>query len=216
MLSLKSLHNLHLAWARTLRGENADYRNLQRIEIDSFGWAEEDNLKHLQKEFNDNTFSPNQATKIYIPKPSGLLRPITILRIQDTIIYQAIANVIAERAIKYLEKYYYLTTFSNILNSTPNYTYFYQPWKNGRRKLDLARKQSFTIGNVWVGELDLTSFYDVIDHVLLYELLNKFYDDEETLRLLLSCLSQWTVHPLVLNMDMEYRKDLYLHPLLQS
>ena len=194
MAGCKSLNNIRLAWIRTLSGENTDYRNLQRIEIDSFGWAEDDNLIHLQKEFSDNTFSPSMATKIYIPKPSGLLRPITVLRITDTIIYQAMANVIAEKARRRLSKYYYKNVFSNVLTS-PGYQYFYQQWKYGRRKLNSARKQAFNQGLKWIGELDLASFYDVIDHELLKSVIHEFYSDDEVLQVLFWCLSEWTAHP---------------------
>lgn len=195
MADFKSIGNLKLAWIRTLSGENADYRNLQGIEIDSFGWAEDDNLLHLKKELSENSYNPSQATKIYIPKPSGLLRPITVLRIRDTIVYQAIANVIAEKARKYLSKYYFQSVFSNILISTRGYPFFYRQWRFGRNKLDDARKRAFSQGYEWIGELDLASFYDVIDHDLLKQILTKFCSDEECLQLLFSCLSEWTVHP---------------------
>lgn len=195
MADFDSLRNIRLAWIRTLSGENADYRTLQRIELDSFGWAEEDNLLQLQKELNENAFSPSHTTKLYVPKPSGLLRPITLLRIRDTIIYQAIANVIAQKARKRLSRYYFTTVFSNILTSTLGYPYFYYQWRSGRRKLDSARKQAFRQGYVWVGELDLASFYDVIDHDLLRGILTEFYNDSGVLQLLFLCLSEWTVHP---------------------
>ena len=38
MVNYGSFSNLKLAWVRTLSGENADYRDLQRLELDSFGW----------------------------------------------------------------------------------------------------------------------------------------------------------------------------------
>ncbi|MGA8849253.1 MAG: reverse transcriptase domain-containing protein [Dehalococcoidia bacterium] len=194
MAGCKSLNNIRLAWIRTLSGENTDYRNLQRIEIESFGWAEDDNLIHLQREFSGNTFSPSKATKIYIPKPSGALRPITVLRIRDTIIYQAMANVIAEKARRRLSKYYSKSVFSNLLTST-GYPYFYRQWKYGRNKLDSARKQAFNQGLKWIGELDLASFYDVIDHELLKSAISEFYNDDEVLQVLFWCLSEWTAHP---------------------
>src|SRR4030042_3394858 len=194
MASLTSFNNIKLAWIRTLAGENTDYRILQRIEIDSFGWAEEDNLLHLQKELQDNTFSPIQATKIYLPKPSGLLRPISIIRIKDAIVYQAIVNIIAESARRRLSQYYFITTFSNILTSK-GYLYFYREWKSGRRRLDSARKQAFSQGYSWLGELDLASFYDVIDHSLLRSALEEFYKNEDVLQRLFLCLSEWTIHP---------------------
>lgn len=194
MSNLKSFNNIKLAWIRTLSGENADYRNLQRIEIDSFGWAEDDNLLQLQKELTESAFSPSPTTKIYLPKPSGLLRPITLLRVRDTIVYQAIANVLAEKARRRLSRYYFDMVFSNILTSA-GYSHFYKRWKFGYSKLNLAKKQAFGKGYVWLGELDLTSFYDLIDHDLLREILTKFYDDDEVLQLLFSCLSEWTIHP---------------------
>jgi retron-type reverse transcriptase len=195
MASLTSFNNIKLAWIRTLAGENTDYRTLQRIEIDSFGWAEEDNLLHLQKELQDRTFSPSQASKIYLPKPSGLLRPISIIRVKDTIVYQAIANIMAENARRRLSRYYFITTFSNILTSKSDYPHFYRQWKYGRSKLDLARKQAFSQGHSWLGELDIASFYDVIDHDLLRSALKEFYKNEDVLKLLFLCLTEWTIHP---------------------
>ena len=163
MADLNSLNNIKLAWIRTLSGENTDYRNLQRVEIDAFGWAEDDNLQYLQTELRNKTYSPSPSTKIYLPKPSGLLRPITLLRIEDTVVYQSIANVLAEKARRYISKYYLKTVFSNILSS-PGYPLFYRRWKYGYRRWNLAKQQAIQDGYTWMGELDLTSFYDVIDH----------------------------------------------------
>lgn len=194
MANFVSFQNIRLAWIRTLSGENPYYRNLQRIEIDSFGWAEEDNLLQIQRELKEGTFNPSSTTRVYIPKASGMLRPITVLRVRDSIVYQAIANVIAEKARRRLYPYYLKSAFSNILTS-PNYDYFYRRWKYGYYRLDLARKQAFRDGYVWLGELDLASFYDVIDHNLLRAMLEECYTDDEVLQLLFSCLSEWTSRP---------------------
>ena len=195
MVNYGSFSNLKLAWVRTLSGENADYRDLQRLELDSFGWAEDENIKHLHTELNENSFSPEQANRVYIPKPSGLLRPITVLRVKDTIVYQALANILAEKVRKRLFPYYYKSVFSNVLTSSPGYPYFYWRWKLGRKKLDTARKRAFNDGNIWIGELDLASFYDIIDHDLIRQILVNFNCDEDCLQLLIKCLSEWTVNP---------------------
>jgi len=194
MADFMSFDNLKLAWVRTLSGENTDYRSLQRIEIDSFGWAEDDNLRQLQKELSENVFSPSQTTKIYIPKPSGLLRPITVLRVLDTIVYQAIANRLAERARTHLSEYYLRSVFSNILTSAKGYPFFYRKWKFGCDRLDRERERVSRQGYQWIGELDLASFYDVIDHTLLRSILVDLCHEEECLQLLFSCLSKWTIH----------------------
>jgi len=78
---------------------------------------------------------------------------------------------------------------------SPGYPYFYRRWKYGYGKLDLARKQAFGQGHIWLGELDLASFYDIIDHDLLKAKLDSFHVEQTVLERLFLCLSAWTVHP---------------------
>ncbi|MBA2084205.1 hypothetical protein DMTZ50_0006 [Dehalococcoides mccartyi] len=193
MASLNSNHNLKLAWIRSLSGSNTYYRNLQRIEIDAFGWAEEDNLQQLQKEISGNSYTPKPTIKIYNPKLSGLLRPLTLLDIRDTILYQAISNLLAAKVRNHLEPFYYKSTFSNILNATDT-PYFYRDWAIGYKKLNATKKRAFSSGYNWLGELDLVSFYDLIDHGLLKEILKRIYGEDDILDILFSCLSEWTIN----------------------
>ena len=99
-----SRDNIELAWHRSLRGENADYRALCSLEIDAFAWADKAHILQIQKELRQGTYSPCEVTRLYQPKPTGLLRPITILRVPDVVVYQTIANVIAEKAQKKFRK----------------------------------------------------------------------------------------------------------------
>lgn len=194
MPELTSLNNLRLAWIRTLSGENADYRVLQRIELDAFGWADEQNLRHLQRELIEGAFGASATTKVYIPKSSGLLRPITVLRVNDAVVYQAIANIIAARIRRKIAPQYLRTAFSDILNSPHSRSaFFFRPWKYGFKRLDDARRRAFARGFTWLGELDLASFYDIVDHRVLRTVLAESCD-EDVLQLLLSSLSTWTTH----------------------
>lgn len=199
MAELSSLTNMRLAWKRALSGQNPDYRELQRIEAQAFGWAEEENLIQLQAELHGGLFTANPATKLYVPKPSGLLRPITLLRIRDEIVYQAITNSIAARFRNRLKRYYYTSVYSNILTSS-NYEYFYRRWQDGYRRLNQARENAFHSGQTWVGEMDLTSFYDTIDHTLLRQVLQSLGADGTSVSLLFDCLPVWTRHSSGLNL----------------
>lgn len=194
MAEWTSLNNLRLAWIRTLSGENTDYRMLQRIELDAFGWAEEQNLRQLQRELIEGAFRASATTKVYIPKSSGLLRPITVLRVNDAVVYQAIADKIAARIRRKLAPQYLHTAFSGILNLPRSRSvFFFRPWKYGFKRLDDARRRAFAGGFTWLGELDLASFYDIIDHRVLHAVLAESCD-EDVLQLLLSSLSAWTTH----------------------
>ena len=54
-------------------------------------------LKHLKNRLDRSIFEPSDACKLFLPKPSGILRPYTLLGIEDQIVYQAMANIVAER-----------------------------------------------------------------------------------------------------------------------
>ena len=191
---MESINNLRLAWRRTLSGQNYPYREHQTIELSAFAWAEEDNLTQLRNELIHHAFEPSEATKIFIPKPSGLIRPITILRIRDTVVYQAIGNLLADKARKQFSANYFKLVFSNILPARSS-QYFFRDWKYCLRKLDSEKKRAFNNGNVWMGKLDLASFYDLIDHTLLRRVLLKMSMNTDVVDLLIKCLGKWTLYP---------------------
>jgi hypothetical protein len=169
------------------------------VEIDGFGWAQKENLTLLSRELREGSYHPDLTTKTYIPKSSGLLRPITILRVKDAIVYQAIANVLSEKARPKLAESYLKTVFSNIVNSS-QYPIFFRPWQYGFRRMNAAKEQAFKDGYAWIGELDVTSFYDLIDHELLVQLLSRLCGNEEELySVLRASLSKWTIPPLGLS-----------------
>ncbi len=194
MPKLESINNLRLAWRRTLAGQNYPYREHQTIELSAFAWAEEDNLIQLRNELTNRAYEPSEATKIFIPKPSGLIRPITILRIRDTVIYQAIGNLIADKVRKQFSANYFKLVFSNILPARSS-QYFFRDWKYCLRKLDSEKNQAFNNGNVWMGKLDLASFYDLIDHKVLRRILLRMGMNTDAVDLLIKCLGTWTLYP---------------------
>jgi hypothetical protein len=54
-------------------------------------------IKSIHDRMITNSYSPREPTKLFFPKASGVLRPYTLLCVEDQIVYQAFANVIAER-----------------------------------------------------------------------------------------------------------------------
>lgn len=195
MVKYYAFSNLELAFRRILFAQNYNYRQFQTTELNAFAWAENENLEQLRREIVNQVYEPDEATKIFEPKISGLLRPFTALSIKDSIIYQALINLIADKCYPKLSEQYYVRVFSNVLPKPRKSQYFFRSWKTGRKRLDEAKKRVFDNGYMWMGKLDLTSFYDLIDHTLLRKVLIKNGIDDEIVNLLLKCLGVWTKYP---------------------
>ena len=126
-----------------------------------FTAIEEDFINHIFSELRSNTYSPTPACKIYLPKPSGGLRPYTILTVKDQIIYQALINIVAEQLLPKVKNQYYDKIFGN-LYAGENNIWFYKKWKDGYRKFNESARKSFSSGKVYMASFDLVACYDSI------------------------------------------------------
>ena len=186
-----SARNLKLAWERVVTGQNVYYKNLQRLEIDAFAWAESANLELLASELRVGDFAPSRPSKFYMPKANGTTRPVTLLTIQDSIVYQALGNIVARIVGPVLRPLYGKVTFSNRLNMPPS-IYFFGRWQEGYRMFQEAQKTAFTDGFHWLAEFDFASFYDIVGHRQLLDTLAGFGLHEDMLRDVQHCLETWT------------------------
>ena len=91
-----SLANFQLAFNPVVRGQTRDYKAFSRHLYESYELASTENLTALIHTIKGGTYEPSSATSIFQPKKSGILRPLRLLTLQDQIVYQAIANVVAD------------------------------------------------------------------------------------------------------------------------
>lgn len=117
--SLISAQNLKLAWRRINTGQNFQYKRFFRQAYLVYEGAVDKHIKQLHDDLKAKAWEPNCATKLYIPKPSGLHRPISLLGIEDQILLQAIANLFARNLYEKRRKVELKTVFSNKLRSGP-------------------------------------------------------------------------------------------------
>lgn len=106
--------NLELALARLYRYSEAEYKNHFRHVYRAYAIASSDNLDDLRRRLATGAFQPTHATKVYLPKRSGALRPYSLLSIEDQVVYQAMVNLVAERFDEAHKAKYYRSMFSNI------------------------------------------------------------------------------------------------------
>jgi hypothetical protein len=158
--------NLHLAWQRISTGTNQQYKRYFRDLYNAYAIALDDNLGDLRSRLNGGSFKPGETQRLYLPKPTGLLRPITLLTVEDQIVLQAIANLVARRIQPRRKSVQMQYVFSNILQ-TPNSIFFVRDWRGTYRAFQKRIESHFRAGLRWVADFDLAAFYDTISHELL-------------------------------------------------
>lgn len=187
---LASKQNLQLAWRRITTGGNYPYKRLYRPLYYAYEIALNANLKDLRRRLLGTTFEAHHPKRIYIPKASGLHRPLTLLCIEDQIVLQAFANLAAKRLQEKRMPLQFETIFSNILVE-PKSIFFFRRWQETYQKFQQRIEQHYKNGLRWVGDFDLAAFYDTISHELL---LRTIYPrtTSEGLDWFADCLKTWS------------------------
>src|SRR3954468_21243748 len=97
MTAVYGRSNLDRAWLWIKTNPDANYKRYCGRLYSHFALADDSLLDDLQDRLRRRIFEPGLSCKILIPKKSGILRPYTLLSVEDQIVYQALINVVAEK-----------------------------------------------------------------------------------------------------------------------
>jgi len=183
--------NLRRAWRWLKTNPDAYYKNYFRHIYRAYAISDEENLQELHERLIKSTFQATHATKLYFPKKSGILRPYTLLTIEDQIVYQAIVNIIAERLLPRVKRRYYKTIFGHLYTGKSS-LFFYKDWRQGYKKFGDAIRKIHAQGFLYTATFDLTACYDSIDHSVLGYFLQDLGIQKEFVNLLCDYLKLWT------------------------
>lgn len=188
-----SINNLELAWMRLKTdSSNVFYKNYYRNLFSAYETTFKENLKILSERLRGHSYKPLDILRFYVPKQSGLHRPITFLHLDDMIVYQAFGNVFLEEYIDQREDLENINVFSNILNrNIEKKIFLFLKWQEGYVKFLKKIKKYYYNGNKWVAHFDLAAYYDTIDHGVL---IDDFSEDSEFKDLFQKCLGEWSTH----------------------
>jgi hypothetical protein len=186
-----SLKNFELAWYRIVRGSNKEYKRFFSHLYPSYQFALQTNLADLISEVREGKWQPSAGVKIYFPKPSGVLRPLTLVPLNDQIVYQSICNFMADKFFRSLRPLYGVKAFGALYAGSSS-KFFYRSWKRWYRAFNRAITKAHRAGNHVVADFDLVSFFDLIDHKTLRGVLSTRIRNGHLLDLLFRCLEQWT------------------------
>jgi len=187
---LASRQNLELAWRRITSGNNQQYKRFYRDLYYAYEVAVEANLRDLRSRLLGGTFVPSLPERIYVPKSSGLHRPLSLLGIEDQIVLQAFANLAAKRLQPRRAALQFKVVFSNILEK-PGSIFFFRHWQQTYRDFEKRIAAQFQSGMRWVGDFDLAAYYDTISHELLLRTIYPRTTNSD-LDWLKGCLRTWS------------------------
>ena len=175
-----------------------------QVGIRAFKARLEENCDQLSEQITQGRYKARRGFKFYVPKPSRTMRTKGVMFVEDAIVYQAIANIIAAKSCEILEKYNSFV-FGSVLNKEvekgvdilkeekPNF-FFFKFWKGLHQKYADSIIQAIEVDKVkFKFETDITGFFDSIPHYnLLLKLSTEFAVEDEILDLLGDCLNIWS------------------------
>jgi hypothetical protein len=183
--------NLERAWRWIRSNPNSEYKSYFRNAYAHFALADAVLLEDLHKRLKRRTYQPSHACKIFYPKRSGILRPYTLLTVEDQIVYQSLVNVVAEKLLPHVKARYLTETFGHLYAGKTS-IWFYRKWSDGYGAFNKAARQAFAKGLTFTASFDLTAYYDSLDHGVLRYFMSKLGCDPEFCSVLTEYLSRWT------------------------
>jgi len=79
----------HLAFRRLQTASRDLYKELYYEDLRIFGLFLDENIKFLLNEIEQGIFKPESSYKIFVPKKNNLVRPLSLLKFKDLLVYQA-------------------------------------------------------------------------------------------------------------------------------
>lgn len=183
--------NLERAWRWIRSNPNSEYKSYFRNAYSHFALADVVLLKDLQKRLKRGTYQPSHACKIFYPKRSGILRPYTLLTVEDQIVYQSLVNVVAEKLFPHVKARYLTETFGHLYAGKTS-IWFYRKWSDGYAAFNKTARQAFGKGLTFTASFDLTAYYDSLDHGVLRHFMAEVGCDQDFCSVLTNYLSLWT------------------------
>lgn len=206
-------HHLDLEWMReAFRATRRD----GAVGIDGQTAADyeanlDENLRDLLERIKSGRYRAPAVRRVYIPKGNGDRRPLGIPTFEDKV---------AQRAIVMLLEPIYENTFKEC-------SYGFRPGRSAHQALQALRANVYESGGRWILDVDLSRYFDTIDHGLLRRALDKRIADGVVRRMIdkwlkagVLELGSWTrstagtpqggvISPLLANVFLHYALDVW-------
>lgn len=165
---------LFQAWNKVV--SNDGMAGYDKQSITDYSWRIEEHLADLGRQLLTNTYEPQPLLKLVMLKPTGKLRTLLIPTVMERVAQTAAAIVLTPL----------------VESELGANTFAYRP---GLSRMTAAREieRLRNLGYNWVVDADISSFFDTVDHPLLFQRFRELCDDEE----LLTLIARWLTAEIV-------------------
>jgi len=150
-------------------------------------------LDDIRDQLQRGIYEPSVARKVYLPKRDRTLRTYTVLSAQDQVVYQAFANIVADRFDAVAQPGYLRQSFGHLYAAKTSRT-FYRDWRKCRRTYIGAAHAAVASGLEYTATFDLAACYDTISHQVVKHFLGDLGLDDGFCSPLCECLNAWTAN----------------------
>jgi len=119
------------------------------IGLDEYGARYKDNLYKLWNRMSSGSYMPKPVRLVEIPKPNGGKRPLGIPTVEDRIAQMLVVDLITP-------------TLEDVFHED---SYGYRPHRSAHDAIGKVKERCWRYD--WVLDLDISKFFDTIDHELL-------------------------------------------------
>ena len=156
-----------MAYAKIASNSGALTKGVDETTLDGMSKARVDKIIMSLK---DGSYEPKPVRRVYIPKKNGKMRPLGVPSSDDKLV-QEVARMLLERI--------YEPSFSN-------YSHGFRPNRSCHTALTQLRET--WAGTKWIVDMDISGFYDNIDHNKMVEILRKKINDDKFIGLIVKFL----------------------------
>ncbi len=160
-----SRENMRMAWKRVKANKGAP--GVDGVTIREFPAIIRDTWDNIRKSLMEGYYEPSPVLRVEIPKPSGGTRPLGIPTVQDRLIQQAVAQILTP----YFDPYF------------SEFSYGFRPGRSAHGAVKKVREYICQGYKIAV-DMDLSKFFDRVNHDVLMHRVAKRIRDKRVLRLI--------------------------------
>jgi len=178
-------HHIDIDWLREAyrRTRKDGARGIDGQSAAQYAERLDENLQSLLDRAKSGTYRAPPVRRVHIPKGDGSqTRPIGIPTFEDKVLQRAVAMVLE---VIYEESFH-------------DFSYGFRPRRSAHQACEALQNASVKMAGGWVLEVDISKFFDTLDHERLREILSRRVRDGVLVRLIGKWLNAGVMEGLVL------------------